>query len=158
MATVKGQNLRLFLNNKVVAMATTCSLQLQSVVKETSNKDVEGGWVQNSVVALNWSVSSDCVVCDDADYGVKVSELEGIVGTAIQVEFAAASGEHNADKGDMLLAGYAILSDVQITAQNRQRGTCSITLTGRGRLGIPEFLAESSSLILRTSDGYLLVV
>ena len=67
MATVKGQNLRLFLNNKVVAMATTCSLQLQSVVKEISNKDVEGGWVQNSVVALNWSVSSDCVVCDDAD-------------------------------------------------------------------------------------------
>ena len=158
MATVKGQNLRLFIANQVVAMATTCSLRLQSIIREISNKDVEGGWTKNQVVGLSWSVSSDCVVGNDISYGITVDQLEGMVGQVFQVSFAQASGEHNADKGAMLMAGYAILNDVTVTAQNRQRGTCSITMTGVGRLGEPKYLADRSSYIFKTSDNYLLVV
>ena len=103
MATVKGQNLRLFINNKVVAMATSCSLQIQSVIREVSNKDVEGGWAENRVVALNWSVQSDCVICDESSYGVTVADLENMVGSAMQVDLSLASGEHNAVRGDMMV-------------------------------------------------------
>lgn len=158
MATVKGQNLRLFLNNKVVAMATTCSMQLQAVVREVSHKDIEGGWVEQMVVKLNWTVTSDCVVCDEAAHGVTVAELEQMVGQMLQVDFARAGGEHNADKGSMLFSGYAVLNDLTITAQNRQNSTCTISMTGQGRLGQPLFLADKNSLIFRTSDGYLLTV
>lgn len=139
-------------------MATTCTVNLKSEVREVSNKDTEGGWVENRVVAINWQVTAECVIDPDATYGVTVDELEGMVGTTMQVEFATASGDHNAAKGEMLLSGYAILSDVNITAQNRQRGTCAITMTGQGGFGVPMFLADSSSVIFETSDGYLLVV
>lgn len=158
MAKVKGQNLRLFINNKVVAMATSCSLQIQSVIREVSNKDVEGGWAENRVVALNWSVQSDCVICDESSYGVTVADLENMVGSAMQVDLSLASGEHNAVRGDMMVTGFAILSDVNLTAQNRQRGTCSIQMTGQGRIFIPRFLADKNSIIFKSSDGYVFAV
>ena len=158
MATVKGQNLRLFLGKKVVAMATTCGASLQAVVREVSHKDIEGGWVENRVVGLNWSVTSDAVVCTDASYGVTTAELENMVGQLIRVDFAVAGGEHNADMNDMILGGWAILSDVTIAAQNRQRGTVSISLTGQGMLSEPKYLGTNTSQIFRTSDGLLLTV
>ena len=158
MATVKGQNLRLFLNNRVVAMATTCSMSVQAVVKEISHKDVEGGWAENRVVGLNWTLQSESVVCTNTAYGYTLEELEGMVGQVFQCDFALAGGEHNATRGSMLMSGYAVLNEVTITAQNRQRGTVSIALTGQGRLGQPLYLADRSSIVFKTSDNYLLVV
>jgi len=158
MAVVKGQNLRLFLNNKVVAMSTTCSMSLQAVVKEISHKDIEGGWTENGIVALNWTIESESVVCSSVAYGFTVDQLEGMVGQVFQIDFAIAGGEHNATRGSMLMSGFAVLNDVSITAQNRQRGICKISLTGQGRLGQPLYLADRSSYIFKTSDNYLLVV
>lgn len=155
---IKGQNLRIFLGNRVLAMALTCSCEIGTVLKEISNKDVVGGWVENRVVGQNWSVKAQSVVCDDIDYGVTPEELKEMVGTTVQVDFAYASGEHNAEKGDMLVTGYAILSDVNFTAEKRQRGLVDVTLTGTGRIYIPRLLADANGLIFVTSDGYALAV
>ena len=158
MATVKGQNLRIFLGNRVLAMSLTCSVEIGTILKEISNKDCVGGWVEQRVVGQNWNVKAQSVVCDDIDYGVTPEELKEMVGTTVQVDFAIASGEHNATKGDMLVTGFAILSDVNFTAEKRQRGLVDVTLTGTGRIYVPRLLADSNGLIFITSDGYALAV
>ena len=70
---------------------------------------------------------------------------------------ALASGEQNSTMGAMLVCGYAILNDVQITAQNRQRGTYDVTLTGCKNL-INEIrrLRSSEGHYLKTADGHYL--
>lgn len=158
MATIKGQNLRIFIDNRVLAMATNCEVSIGTVMKEISNKDCVGGWVEQMVVSQNWNVSAECVVASGRTYGVQVEDLEGMVGTRMQIDFALADGEYNAEKGDMIVTGYAVLTDVQVTAEKRKRGTCSLKFDGVGSLRIPVLLADNHSVILMSSDGYAFAV
>ena len=62
MGTIKGQHLRLFINNVCVAAAKSCSLHLASVLEDSSTKDTEGDFAEQSVVGLNWDASVDALV------------------------------------------------------------------------------------------------
>lgn len=159
MATVKGQNLRIFLGNgepTAIAAALTCTLKIQMNVQERSTKDDEGGWVKNHVASLAWNVKVNGAVTLDPDRNDPAS-LMSRIGQQVYVKLALASGEQNSDMGAMLVAGYAILSDVQITAENRKRGTYDVTLTGCKNL-INEIrrLKTSDGHYLKTTDGHIL--
>lgn len=153
---IKGQNLRLFLNNRILAMATTCSVDLRNTFQEDSTKDDENLWIRQMLVSQDWSMSCECVVATDIDYGMTVDEVKDYVGETLQVNFALADGEHNADQGDVLITGNAILSGFTINAQNRQRGTCQLQLTGVGRIALPILLADSDGVLLADSDGVIM--
>ena len=74
----------------------------------------------------------------------------------VYVKLSLASGEKNSDEGDMMVAGYAIISDVQVTAQNRQRGTCDVTLTGcKNLINERRLIATADGHYIRTADGHL---
>ena len=159
MATVKGQNLRIFFGNAeptAIAAALTCTLEIQMNVQERSTKDDEGGWAKNHVASLAWNVKVNGAVTLDPDRNDPAS-LMSRIGQQVYVKLALASGEKNSTMGAMLVAGYAILSDVQITAENRKRGTYDVTLTGRKNL-INEIrrLRTSQGHYLKTADGHLL--
>ena len=159
MATVKGQHLRIFLGNgdtAPIAAALQCDLQVQMNVNEKSTKDDEGGWSRNHVASLAWNVKVNGAVTLDPDRNDPAS-LMNRIGQQVYVKLALASGEQNSDMGDMLVAGYAILSDVQITAENRKRGTYDVTLTGCKNL-INEIrrLRTSDGHHLKTTDGHIL--
>ena len=159
MATVKGQNLRIFLGNgdvAPIAAALQCYLQVQMNVQKKSTKDDECGWVRNHVASLAWNVKVNGAVTLDPDRNDPAS-LMNRIGQTVYVKLALASGEKNSDMGDMLVVGYAILSDVQITAENRKRGTYDVTLTGCKNL-INEIrrLKTSDGHYLKTTDGHIL--
>ena len=159
MATVKGQNLRIFLGNGdsvPIAAALQCDLQIQLNVQERSTKDDEGGWVRNQAVSLSWNVKVNGAVTADPDRNDAAS-LMSRIGQTVYVRLALASGNQNSVMGDVILSGYAIMNDVQITAQNRQRGTYDISLTGcRDLINEMRRLATSNPSLLRTSDGHIL--
>ena len=70
MATVKGQNLRIFLGNAEtapIAAALSCTLEIQMNVQERSTKDDEGGWAKNHVASLAWNVKVNGAVTLDPD-------------------------------------------------------------------------------------------
>ena len=158
MATVKGQNLRIFLGNgssAPIAAALTCSLQIQMNVQDRSTKDDEGAWARNQVASLAWNVKVNAAVTVDADRNDPAS-LMNRIGQMVYVKLSLASGEKNSDEGDMMVAGYAIISDVQVTAQNRQRGTCDVTLTGcKNLINEIRLIATADSHYIRTADGHL---
>ena len=132
MATVKGQNLRIFIDGRAIGAALDCQLQLQLDVTPYSTKDDEGAWAKNRVVSLQWSVTANAVLTD-IDYveAIGVSDLADLIGQTVQVQLNTTNGEQNRESTGQLLAGDAIISDIQYTAQNRQRTTCQVTLTGK---------------------------
>ena len=160
MATIKGQNLRIFLGNgdsTAIAAALECTLQLQLAVQERNTKDDEGSWTRNHATQLQWSVQVNGAVTLDADRNDPAS-LMNRIGQMVYVKMALASGEKNSDMGDMLVAGNAILSDVQITAENRKRGTFNVTLTGcKNLLNELRLIVTADGHYIRTADAHLVV-
>ena len=155
MAVVKGQNLRIFVDGRAIGAALDCQLQIQLNVTPYSTKDDEGAWTKNRVVSLQWSVTANAVVTD-IDYveAIGVSELADLIGQTVQVQLNTTNGEMNRESTGQLLAGDAIISDVQYTAQNRQRTTCQITLTGKRNalIDLREIITADGHNI-RTADG-----
>ena len=146
MATVKGQNLRLFINNVVIAAAQQCSLKVQLSVAQSSTKDDTDDFATNEAMKLTWSVSANGLVTYDPDRNDPVSLMDRI-GQTVRVELGTASGVKNSDMGELLLAGDAIISDVQIEATNNEESTYSVQLTGKKNM-----LTDLRMIV--TADGH----
>ena len=159
MATVKGQNLRIFLGNAdpvPFAAALQCTLEIQMNVQPYSTKDDEGAWAKHYVQSLLWNVKVNGAVTLDPDRNDPESLMDRI-GQTVYVRMALASGEKNSNMGAMLVCGYAILSDVQITAENRRRGTYDVTLTGcKNLINEVRRLKSSNGKYFKTADGHIL--
>ena len=157
MATVKGQNLRIFVDGRAIGAALECQLQLQLNVTPYSTKDDEGAWTKNRVVSLQWSVTANAVVTD-IDYveALGISDLADLIGQTVQVQLNTTNGEMNRESTGQLLAGDAIVSDIQYTAQNRQRTTCQVTLTGKKNalIDLREIITADGHNI-RTADDHI---
>jgi predicted secreted protein len=160
MATIKGQNLRLFMENgsgqmSAIAAAQQCQLSLRLEVKQTSTKDDTDDFAKNIAMKLSWSVSANGVVTVDPDRNDPAS-LMNRIGQTVRVELATASGDQNSDMGEQLLAGDAIISDVQIQANNEDESTYSIQLTGKkNMLTDIRLIVTSDDHYIRTADGNL---
>ena len=159
MATVKGQNLRVFVGSRAIAAALDCQLQLQLNVTPYSTKDDEGAFTKNRVVSLQWSVTANAAVTDDVELdAIGVAGLADMIGQSVQVQLNTTNGEKNREELQQLLAGEAILSDVQYTAQNRQRSTCQITLTGKKNMLIDlRYIITANEHYIRTADGHIVM-
>jgi predicted secreted protein len=160
MATIKGQNLRLFMENgsgqmSAIAAAQQCQLSLRLEVKQTSTKDDTDDFAKNIALKLSWSVSANGVVTVDPDRNDPAS-LMNRIGQTVRVELATASGDQNSEMGEQLLAGDAIISDVQIQANNEDESTYSIQLTGKkNMLTDIRLIVTSDDHYIRTADGNL---
>lgn len=146
MATIKGQNLRLFMNDVVIAAAQQCQLSVQLSVKQISTKDDTDDWTKNIALKLSWSVSASGVVTVDPNRNDPASLMDRI-GQTVRIELATASGEQNSVAGSQMLAGDAIISDVQIQATNEEESTYSVQLTGK-----KDMLTDIRLLV--TADGH----
>jgi predicted secreted protein len=57
MSTVKGQNLRLTIGGLCVAAARSCTVHIQMTAQDSSTKDTEGDWQEQSVVNMAWDAT-----------------------------------------------------------------------------------------------------
>lgn len=161
MATVKGQNLRIFMDNgngqlSAIAAAQECNLSVRLGVKQISTKDDTDDFATNTVLRLSWGVTAKGVVTIDPDRN-DPSTLMDRVGQTVHIQLATASGEQNSDMGEIMLAGDAIIQDVQINATNDEESTYTVQLTGkRNMLTDIRALVTSDNHYLVTSDGHVL--
>lgn len=157
MATVKGQNLRLFIAGVVIAASKQCDLNVRLDVQENSTKDDTGDWASQMVARVSWELRANGVVTVDPTRNDAASLVDRI-GDTVEVQLALASGTQNSEKGDIFLAGEAVISDVQITAANREDSVYQVTLTGQTNMLSPlGALYSSNSLRLVTSDEKILL-
>lgn len=149
MGVIKGQNLRVMVGDPAssyqneqiptcIAASRSCTLHLALDVEDVSTKDSEGDFAKQEPVGINWDVSVESLVTDDTEINAKkTEELE--VGKTYVLLFSRtsdATGGQNRGGIDssVNLAGYAVLNDLSIQAQNRQSSVANAQFQGVGDL------------------------
>ena len=156
MATIKGQNLRVLYNGDTIASALSCTLSVQLNVVKLSSKDDEDAYDINLPISLSWSVKASAVVTDVIDRPNAPSMLD-MVGQSVMISLSRTNGSSNNTEDITLYAGMATISDINISAQNRQRSTYEVTFTGkRDMLQDIRLLVTADNHALETANGHTL--
>lgn len=137
MVTIKGQNLRLFVGDKCIGAATSCSLHLSASLEDASTKDSTGSWTEQECTGKSWDASADALVFSEADaQAVGFFDAVALVGTKVTVKLQQTEGEKNraAVASGKTLTGSAWVNDISLSAANKQNSTWTIQLTGDGAL------------------------
>lgn len=140
MATVKGQNLRVMVGGKCIAMATSCTFHIAGQTEDSSTKDDTGSWASNEVTGLSWDASTDSLVTltDNGSNGEIPSSLFStmIAMTQVTLKFDTTGSTNNRTAQNSVLAhsGTAYITDISVTAPNRQNSTLTVQFTGTGAL------------------------
>ena len=145
-AYTKGQFVRLFLSDdntaapaKVIAAAKTLSLHVSMSMESASSKDTPGNFDIQEPTGLNYDISTSALVrgndtITSAVAGQDLASIESIyeAGTPVKWQIANVSGANQRTKGSVICSGSCLLTQLQISAQNRSNATYQATLTGYG--------------------------
>ena len=140
MATIKGQNLRVMVGGKCIAMATSCTFHISAQVESASTKDDANDFEVNEVTGLSWDAQTDSLVTltDNGVNGELPTDLLSLIinKTKVTLTFDQTAGANNRTGQNSAIkrSGEAYLTDYSISAQNRQNSTLSCQFTGTGPL------------------------
>ena len=134
MAAIKGQNLRIFVNSKCLAAAQTCTAHVSLMIENASTKSDEDLWTRNEVVGMAWDLQAEALIVSSDATALVASSL--VIGQAYTVMFSQTRGSQNRPPtaNSLQLSGTAILSDLELTAQNDEAATYRAQFTGTGDL------------------------
>ena len=140
MATIKGQNLRVMVGGKCIAMATNAQFHISAELQDASSKDSVGDWQEQEVTGLSWDAQTDSLVTleDNGTNGELPQDILSLIinKTKVTLTFDQTAGANNRVGQNSVIkkTGEAYVSDVQITAQNRQNSTMTVQFQGTGAL------------------------
>ena len=140
MATIKGQNLRVMVGGKCIAMATSCQFHIGTQLESSATKDSVGDWDEQEVTGLNWDAQTDSLVTltDNGVNGELPTDLMSLIinKTKVTLTFDQTTGTNNRTGQNSAIkrSGQAYLTDYSLSAQNRQNSTLSCQFTGTGPL------------------------
>lgn len=138
----KGQNFRVFIDDKCVAAAKTCSFEETAELEDISTKDSTGSAKQNSTKGKSWNGSVDALVLNLTDTGAQALDyfIKKIVsGVKVNVKFTETEGDQNrtpvADPANEIkVTGSALINDVTIKSTVNEEISLSIKFIGYGPL------------------------
>ena len=140
---IKGGMLMVFINTSSIPLATNHTLRISGETNDTSNKDVAAGkWASSSLKSLSWEVTTDNLYSVE---GVKKMYDALVSGTAFPIAFTQKTQAEGAElpqsgswtpdtTSDDYFHGNAILTSLEVTAQNGENATFSATFQGVGEL------------------------
>ena len=140
MGTIKGQNLRVMVGGKCVAMATSCQFHVSAQLEDSSTKDSVGDFQEQEVTGLSWDAQTESLVTleDNGTNGELPQDLLSLMinKTQVTLTFDQTAGTNNRVGQNSVIkkSGSAWISDIQITAANRQNSTVTVQFQGTGPL------------------------
>lgn len=137
----KGQNLRIFIGGKCVAVSTSCSFHVALQLEEASTKDDMQGWQNQECVGKSWDCSCDALYDPEAateTNAITPAELMAMIieqdDPKVTLKWDATEGDKNRTGKNKGYTGQAYLNDASVSAGNRQNVTGSFQFTGAGEL------------------------
>lgn len=133
----KGQHLRLVFvesnTNKVVALSTEMTLHLSAQTEDSTTKDTtdtNGDWNEYEVTQRSGDISFSALVGTGTDSGGKTftDMINQVSDTLINWKVVMVSGANNRVVGKTVCSGQGKVTNVQASAQNRQKATYSGTV------------------------------
>ena len=140
MGTIKGQNLRVMVGGKCIAMATSCQFHVSAQLEDSSTKDSVGDFQEQEVTGLSWDAQTESLVTleDNGTNGELPQDILSLMinKTKVTLTFDQTAGANNRVGQNSVIkkTGQAYVTDVSISAQNRQNSTCTVQFTGTGAL------------------------
>lgn len=140
MATIKGQNLRVMVGGKCIAMATSAQFHVSAELQDSSTKDSVGDFQEQEVTGLSWDAQTESLVTleDNGTNGELPQDILSLMinKTKVTLTFDQTAGANNRVGQNSVIkkTGQAYITDVSISAQNRQNSTCTVQFTGTGAL------------------------
>ena len=125
---------------KCIAMATSCQFHISAQMEDSSTKDSTGDFQEQEVTGLSWDAQTDSLVTleDNGTNGETPQDILSLIinKTKVTLTFDQTAGANNRVGQNSVIkkTGYAYVSDVQITAQNRQNSTMTVQFQGTGAL------------------------
>lgn len=127
-------------SGKCIAMATSCTFHVSAQVESASTKDDVSNFEVNEVTGLSWDAQTESLVTleDNGTNGELPTDLLSLMinMTKVTLTFDQTAGTNNrvAQNATIKKSGDAYISDISISAQNRQNSTLSVQFTGTGAL------------------------
>lgn len=138
MGVIKGQFFRVLIDEKVVALAKSCTLHTAADVSDTTTKDSTGMWKEQEVTAMSWDGSVNGLVAELSTSETANQGLNMIlsVGTMVAIEFEQTTGDENrvAKAGGVKFSGNAIINDCSAEFPDRADSTFTLQFQGTGAL------------------------
>ena len=145
MGTIKGQNLRVMVgtasgSEKCIAMAVNATFHIATQLEDSSTKDSTNDWQEQEVTGLSWDAQTESLVTleDNGSNGELPQDILSLMinKTKVHLVFDQTAGTNNRVAQDSVIkkSGWAYISDVSISAQNRQNSQLSVQFTGTGPL------------------------
>lgn len=125
---------------KCIAMSTSAQFHISAQLEDSSTKDSTGDWQEQEVVGLSWDAQTDALVTltDNGSNGELATDLMSVMinKTPVTLTFDQTAGTNNrtGQNATIKRSGSAYISDIQITAQNRQNSTFTVQFQGTGAL------------------------
>ena len=117
-----------------VAFGTTCSIDISGDTIETSSK-MSGAWKEFLVGQSGYTVSCESLLSKKEGH-VSFTSLKKMMTDRKPIAFVLGSpaDDENFTKEQEFVKGYAIITALNMTANNGEICTCSVTLQGTGAL------------------------
>lgn len=141
--SLDGKDLMLWVNSKVVALSTGCTINISATTVSSDTKD-DGIWGADEVGKMNWNCSNDSVSAKDKrTFDQSYDELFDmmVAHQPIDVEFGVPQNANNTgvpENGWTLPAGHykgkAIITSLNKNGNTGAKSTMSVGLNGHGAL------------------------
>ena len=140
----KGQHLRLVIiegsgtpTSKVVALSTDLTMHFSATTEDSTTKDssdTNGNWNEYDVTQRSGDISFNALVGVGTDAaGESFADfLDKVSDSLINWKVCLASGDNNRTLGKTVCSGQGKLTNLQASAQNKQKATYSGTLNMYG--------------------------
>ena len=125
---------------KCIAMATSCQFHVSAQLEDSSTKDSVGDFQEQEVTGLSWDAQTESLVTleDNGTNGELPQDILSLMinKTKVTLTFDQTAGANNRVGQNSVIkkTGQAYVTDVSISAQNRQNSTCTVQFTGTGAL------------------------
>jgi hypothetical protein len=133
----KGQHLRLVFvesnTNKVIALSTEMTLHLSAQTEDSTTKDTtdtNGDWNEYEVTQRSGDISFGALIGVGTDASGKsfADMINQVSDAVVNWKVVMVSGANNRVVGKTVCSGQGKLTNLQASAQNRQKATYSGTL------------------------------
>lgn len=141
----KGQHLRLLIvegtTNKVIALSTEITLHLSAQTEDSTTKDTtdtNGDWNEYDVTQRSGDISFSALIGVGSDSGGKsfADMINQVSDTIVNWKVVMTSGANNRVVGKEVCHGQGKLTNLQASAQNRQKATYSGTINIYGPVAV----------------------
>ena len=132
---IMGEHFRIFTGGSAgttVGEETTCTVTIQGNMESSTNKDIVGSWTTEQMTSKQWNVQVEGQDASLASLRALITAFNS--DSKIPVGWDESGGTLNktAQQAAFARSGNAILSDLTITANNRQPITVACQYLGSG--------------------------